>query len=902
MSYCNCHLVNIWLSSGRDIPSFLKSALEKLSLEHPSGISLNQLESPMMQQYKIAKDETPDALLFFRMGDFYELFGLDAIIASDICQLTLTSRDKNNANPVPMAGTPVVSYKNALKKCLQSGFKVAVCDQVEDSKQAKGLVKREITRIATPAVPGDLDDEEAHSQQEQFGCYLASVLEKQNGLFTLSFVDVSTGDFRITSELTEAGLVQELSTLLPKEILTSRASQKKTLDICKQISFARTPSVALIEHWILTSEHLCKSIFCDFFDEKDLAQFGILQIENGLACIAAILNYLKVNQKFILENIKKIVFFDTKNYLLIDEATKKHLDFFLTSSGERRGSFFHFLNRCLTPSGTRQLLNRLNYPFKEKAKIEQSLDAIEEMAMHPLLIQECIALLKTTADIDRILARAAQRALDPRTMARLSQTLIVLEKLLDLAAQYKTATLFCHLVGKDSLLNSLSTLSQQLQNALVEEPAVQIGKGLSIFRKGYHKELDEVIDLESNFQEKLENLEKFERDRSQISTLRIGYNRISGYYFEISKGRLSSVPKHFMRKQTLTNGERFVTPELKELEDRLATSLERRTALEKDLLESLRLSILFFSKELSAASEILGSLDLVLSFTDLQREYNWSRPKVTETAKTILKQNTHPILSALANPSEPFIKNDVEIGIIDANASNNPLLHLITGPNMAGKSTIMRQVALSQILCQMGSFVPAQIAEIGIADRILSRIGSADHALKNRSTFMVEMLETANILKLATPKSLLLLDEVGRGTSTFDGLSLAWALLEHLHDHVQARTLFSTHYHELGAICQKKQNIQPMQMSIVEVLENADVEILFSRQYQKGLAGKSYGLHVARLAGIPEHIIFRAEGILRELENSKKEPSHFSEKTSYSSKNKMLKKSRQIAEGEFTLF
>lgn len=893
------NLIQIWLSHEKEISPHTQVALEKLSPEHISGISLAQLDSPMMKQYRSAKEEIPDALLFFRMGDFYELFGIDAVIVSDICGLTLTSRDKTSENPVPMAGTPVAGYKNALKKCIQAGFKVAVCDQVEDSKQAKGLVRREITRIATPAVPGDLEEEENPSQVH-FGCYLASILNYKE-FYTLAFVDVATGDFRITSCLNENDLIQELATLLPKEILTSNSNYLHITKLAKNISFPKMPTISAIENWILKSESFCKEIFCEFFSEMDLNAFGLSYIQKGLESVSSILHYLKTSQKNILQNIKKIVPFDAKNYLIIDDATRKHLDFFYTSTGEKKGSLFHFLNRCHTSTGSRLLLRRLNYPFKDIFDIERSIDHVDELISHPRFIIESIELLKNTADIDKILSRAAQKSLDPRNMAWLSQTLITLKALNENCGQYQKAILTKSLIQKNNVIESLLPLSVLLEKALVDDPSVQIGKGGILFRKGYHAELDEIIELETNFNIKLEELEKFERDRAQISNLKIGYNRVFGYYFEITKGKLGSVPKHFMRKQTLTNGERFITVELKELEEKLSTSLERRTTLEKELLENLRIKILEFSMQLSSASEMIAEFDLYITYAKLQMEYNWCKPKVTSKNTTILKGNVHPILSNFKFNNEPFIENDIEIGVMDENKIINPIIHLITGPNMAGKSTIMRQVAISQILCQIGSFIPAQSAEIGIADRILSRIGSADHALKNRSTFMVEMLETANILRLATEKSLLLLDEVGRGTSTFDGLSLAWALLENLHDEVKARTLFSTHYHEIGAVCENKKNIQPMQMMVLESTLDEE-SILFSRKYHKGLAGKSYGLYVAKLAGIPEHIIKRAQNILEQLEKTKETAQGSLLNSEFINKNSKLKKHMSAPERDLTLF
>ena len=863
-------LMTNWLNNGKEISPHLKASLAKLSPEHISGISLAQLDSPMMKQFRIAKEEAPDALLFFRMGDFYELFGIDAVIVSDISGLTLTSRDKNSENPIPMAGAPVSGYKNHLRKCVQAGFKVAICDQVEDPRQAKGIVRREITRIATPAVPGDLEDEKT-SQEDNFGCYLACVLNYKN-LFTLSFVDVSTAEFRITTNLTQQDLIQELATLKPKEILTSSLYEKSLTKLIKLTELKVI--INKVENWILRSESHCKELFQEFFSEQNFHAFGLPHIPMGLESVVSLLFYLKSTQKNVLKNIQFIEQYEVNHYLSLDESTKKHLDFFLTSTGEKKGSLFHFLNRCLTSVGSRHLVRRLNYPFKNKIEIENSHLFIENLIQNNSVLNELTNILKLTADIEKLLSRAAQKTLDPRGMAWLRNTLECLPKLNHLTP----------LKGE-----TCSSLYSYLCNALNPDPSQFIGKGEPIFRPEFNSVLNEIIELEVNFQSKLDDLEKFERERSQISTLKIGYTRVFGYYFEISKGKLSQVPSHFMRKQTLTNGERFITQELKELEEKALSASERRFLLEKELLEKLNDEILIYSKELLHAAQFIGSLDLFCNFALIAQEHSWIKPQITEKNEIHLKKSVHPILAYYF--PDTFIPNDIELRNI----------HLITGPNMAGKSTLMRQVALSQILCQMGSYVPATEATIGLTDRILTRIGSADHALKNQSTFMVEMLETANILRLASEKSLLLLDEIGRGTSTYDGVSLAWSILEYLHDITKARTLFSTHYHELVECSLDRKHITPMQMG---VLENQEINekgestnvIVFSRQYIHGSAGKSYGIHVAQLAGIPDQIIQRAEIILKNLEENKKEAYSFIEEK------KKIKRLKTISLPEQTLF
>jgi DNA mismatch repair protein MutS len=866
-------LISQWLSQGRELPPHLKPAIDRLSDEHCSGIPIKQLDSPMMKQFRTGKEEVPDAMLFFRMGDFYELFGLDAIIASDICGLTLTSRDKSSEFPVPMAGVPVVGYKNALKKCVLAGFKVAVCDQVEDPRQAKGIVKREITRIATPAVPGDLEDEET-SNETRFGCYLASIIENKKQ-YTLSYVDVSTGEFRITYNLNESLLAQEIATVSPRELLAPPNTQQKISALLKSFQQRNLTTINPIENWILRSESSCKELFCEFFKEKDFHSFGLTNIPNSMQAICAILQYLKTTQKNVLKNIQFITKYELSTHLIIDEGTRRHLDFFYTSTGEKKGSLFYFLNKCTTATGSRNLLHRLKYPFKNATEVISSHAKVAELVNSIGLSTELIEILRNTADIDRLLSRAAQRNLDARGMAWLRQTLVTLPLFKKALAKRNSTPLLNSLLSDKETIISLDPLTQLLEKALAEEPSPVIGKGGIIFKEGYSKELDEAIALSTNFNQMLAELEKAEKERSQIPTLKIGYTGAFGYYFEISKGKLSQAPKHFIRKQTLTNCERFVTPELKELEEKALSASDNRMILEKEILEELRLKILEFSSPLCQASNLIAEIDLTVTFAHLALQYNWCKPIIVDTCFTKLTESTHPILANMSSSNEPFIPNDITIGIEDPKNNRNHLIHLITGPNMAGKSTIMRQVAITQVLCQMGSFVPASSATIGMTDRIFTRIGAADNALKNQSTFMVEMLETANMLRFATEKSLLLLDEIGRGTSTFDGLSLAWAILESLHDEVKARALFSTHYHELQEVVTKKHNVTPMHMQVSENIIISDGleekrEIEFTRKYAHGGAGKSYGLHVAELAGIPESIIKRAEEVLQSLESLSK--------------------------------
>ena len=853
-------LLQTYAHQGRELPAYLRDAIEKLSAEHPCGLSLSQLETPMMKQYASAKEAAPDALLMFRMGDFFESFGLDAILLSDICQLTLTSRDKSSQHPVAMAGVPVVSYRAAVKKCVLAGFKVAICDQLEDPKLTKTLVKREIVRIATPALPGDWDENESPTNN----CYLACAW-MQKATWTLGYVDASVGDFKLTSRLSEQDLIDELSAIRPKEILVKADQIQRMRAVVEQLGLGWcriTPS----ERWIENSEQECQDLLTAFFGSKAYYAKGIHEISYGMQVICSILWYLKNTQKDVLKNITDISCYDVDKYLGLDDSTRKHLELFETSTGEKRGSLFYFLDHCLTAGGSRALFERLNHPSKDVTRISEQLRCIDSLKNRPSEYFQLQELLKKTSDLNRCLAKTAQRSFEPRSLALIRDTLGLLPNILSLSQSlFSFLNTNDHILFKDFFLDQdeiegIKKVFQKLDSSLLPEPAHQQGKG-PIFQPGHSAELDECIDLETNVADKIQELETNERQTSGISTLKIGYTRAFGYYFEISKGKLANIPQHFMRKQTLTNGERFITSALKNLEDKIAAATERRCELERQLLENLRQEVIEQAQKIQRAATVLAHTDLVQCFTAVSLRHGWCRPEITAEPCSVVLDCVHPILKEQMHArSALFIANDISVGHMPDAGS----ILLITGPNMAGKSTIMRQLGLAQILCQMGCYVPAQTAQMGVADRIMTRIGSGDHALKGQSTFLVEMLEAARMLRCATPQSLLLIDELGRGTSTYDGMALAWSILEDLHDRVKARVLFSTHYHELVGACAVRTGIQPMQMEVIEAQE----QITFSHKFTKGAAGKSYGIHVAELAGIPESVLARARILMHGFEKT----------------------------------
>ena len=844
-------------AEGRSYPAHVRQCLEQASPEHVSGISLAQLETPMMKQFKQAKDEVPDALLFFRMGDFYELFGLDAVIASDVCGLTLTSRDKNSTHPVPMAGVPVVSHQNTLRKCVQAGFKVAICEQVEDPKLTKTLVRREIVRVATPACPGELGLDEELSKSE--GCNLVSFLGKK-GNYTLGCADASIGKFILVADLSRESLEEEILSRRPKEILCGSEDYSWTVSFCKQ-KMNHLPRVSLHEVWISRSSRECEALFGSFFEGQPSEKFGLTAVANGLQVSASLLFYLKNTQRGVLRNVNSLEIESTKSHLFIDDATKKHLDFFQTSDGEKKGSLFWYLNRCSTHMGSRLLHRRLNAPLLNESEIKVWHESVEDFVAHQEVrssLQEC---LRDFVDMDRVLARAAQGAVDPRTMGQLRDALKKIPQLWSLMANLRGQKLVADL---ELYRDEIGGLGDLLSASLEDDLPVALGKDARVVREHYNAELDGHYRLSLGLQAEIDLLEKKEREASGIATLKIGYTKVFGFYFEVSKGKLGQVPGHFIRKQTLTNGERYITEELKSLEERSQASAELKDTLEAQIFEGLREQILVHSRALSKSNALVAVVDLLCSFGLSSLEGNWSRPQVEAKPELELKGSVHPVLASSAGLQEEFVSNDVRMG------GDRGFLFLLTGPNMAGKSTLMRQIAVTQVLMQIGCFVPARSARIGIADKIFTRIGSGDAALKGQSTFMVEMLETASILRNATSQSMIFMDEIGRGTSTYDGMSLAWAILEDLHDRISARTFFSTHYHELQGVAPSRKGIVPMQMQVVEIDRvdeegNRKKEILFTRKMVQGSSENSFGLHVAQMAGVPEKLVQRAEQIMLNL-------------------------------------
>jgi len=797
--------------------------------------------TPMMERYLEVKRQNPGALLLFRMGDFYELFYEDARTAARLLNLTLTSRDKGSPNPVPMAGFPYHALNNYLQKLIYAGCRVAVCEQVEDPKLAKGLVKREVTRVVTP---GTLtDDALLDPRASNFLAGICFTKERVG----LAWLELSAGRF-VTTDLDPQYLADELARLQPAECVVPEGT---ATDPVRGRLVAR-------EHMLLSERpawafsHVeCRRRLLEHFGTATLEGFDLDADSPGIAAAGALLEYVQETQKSALGHIVRLEPYRRGTTLVMDEATRRSLELTQTlRDGSREGSLLGVIDDTVTPMGARLLADWLSNPLTEIDAINARLDAVEEFTRDPVLCREIRDQLEETYDMQRLTARIATGRASPRDLGFLARTLSLLPKLKAKLAGRK-APLLARL---ESELDLCAEVRTEIDAALVDEPPLAVTEG-GIIRDGFHAELDEQRALARGGKEWIARYQAEEIERTGIPNLKVGFNRVFGYYLEVTAAQADKVPADYVRKQTLKNQERYITPPLKEHEEKVLRAEERAVSLEQELFGALRDRVGRESPRLQTTAAVLAEVDVLAGLAVLASRHRYCRPELTAEPLLDVREGRHPVLDQL-KPTGEFVPNDLFLG------NGHGRVQIITGPNMAGKSTYIRQAALLTILAQMGSFVPASEARVGIADRVFARVGASDELGKGQSTFMVEMTETARILNAATARSLVILDEIGRGTSTYDGISLAWAITEHLHDVVGCRTLFATHYHELTELTQ---TLTAAANWNVAVREEAD-DVIFLHKIVEGAADKSYGIHVARLAGVPRGVIERAGTILASLE------------------------------------
>jgi DNA mismatch repair protein MutS len=793
--------------------------------------------TPMFKQYFEIKAQYPDTILFFRLGDFYEMFFEDAETVAPLLGLVLTKREAGKNLTAPMCGIPADKSIFYIQKLVDMGFKVAICEQVEDPAEAKGLVKREVVKIYTPGLLIDLE-----SLSEKKKNYLASLfIDKKAGI---SFLELSCGEF-IFTELRKEEILSEILKKEPREIILSKKMENSEIaKIIKQ----NIPRV----HITFVEEN--------FFRKENLKELNLEEVEferynEALRAIGAILKYLENYQPGLIDKIEPPKFYYPEEYLFLDEATKRNLELIKNLwDGSEKYTLFWVLDKTETPMGARLLKEWILYPLKDAKKIQERQEAVKFFVERKSLRDELKRELKKISDLERLSTRCALRLVNPKELALLRESLKYLPGIKNILKEEKALQIPKRIKELLEDIESFSELHLILNDWLVEDPPTTLKEG-GIIKKGVSKELDELLNIKENAIYYLSELEKREREKTGIPNLRIGYNRVFGYYFEVSKSYLKKVPTYFERKQTLTNVERFITSELKELENKILSAEEKIKNLEYELFLELREKVAAYKEELKRTAKALGELDVLLSLAQVAIENDYVMPEITEDLELEIEEGRHPVLEKIQG-RENFIPNSLKMD------KEEVCFLIITGPNMGGKSTFLRQNALIVIMAQMGSFVPASFARIGVFDRIFSRVGAGDELIRGKSTFMVEMSECAYILKNATARSLVILDEVGRGTSTYDGMSLAWAIAESLYKK-KVFTLLATHYFELTELAKLYSGIKNYHVAVKEW----EGEVIFLYKVLPGAASQSYGIEVAKLAGIPQEVVDRAKEILYKLEN-----------------------------------
>ncbi len=800
--------------------------------------------TPMMQKYLETKNEYADCILFYRLGDFYEMFFEDAITASRELEITLTGKDCGQEERAPMCGIPYHAAEGYLNKLVSRGYKVAICEQVEDPKQAKGLVKREVVRIVTPGTNMDM-----HALDESKNSYLMCVTYMQAKI-GISLADVSTGDYFVTEVDELKKLMDEIIKYQPKEIICNDAFLVSGMDLEDLKGRLGISIYSLEPHFF--DDDAAKKCLMKHFKVNTLIGLGVEDFPTGLIAAGALLQYLYETQKTSLSHLSHIYPYITSKFMLLDSSTRRNLELAETlREKQKRGSLLWVLDKTKTAMGGRMLRSYIEQPLIDKKDIENRLDAVEELCKDSVSRDEIREYLNPVYDLERLLSRVSYKTANPRDLIAFRNSLQMLPHIKTVLGSFKKE-LLC---GIREEIDGLEDICALIESAIEEEPPITIREG-GIIKEGFDEDIDKLRNAKRDGKQWLAELENADRERTGIKNLKIKYNKVFGYYFEVTNSYASLVPEDYIRKQTLANAERYTTPRLKELEDTILNAEDKLYTLEYDMFCKIRDSIAMEMERIQKTAKAVARLDVFASLSLISERNGYVRPKLNEKGVIDIKDGRHPVVEKMID-NDMFIANDTFLD------NGNHCIAVITGPNMAGKSTYMRQTALIVLMAQIGCFVPAKSANIGLVDRIFTRVGASDDLASGQSTFMVEMNEVANILRNATSNSLLILDEIGRGTSTFDGLSIAWAVIEHISNKkiLGAKTLFATHYHELTELEGKMSNVNNY---CIAVKEKGD-DIVFLRKIIKGGADKSYGIQVAKLAGVPDMVIDRAKEIVTQL-------------------------------------
>nr|WP_321498997.1 DNA mismatch repair protein MutS [uncultured Methanolobus sp.] len=808
--------------------------------------------TPAMQQYYAAKEEHKDALIFFRMGDFYESFGEDAKTIAKELEITLTNRGKDkDGEKMPLAGIPYHAIDNYLPRLIKKGYKVAICEQLEDPKQAKGVVKRGVVRVVTPGTAMD-----SSMFSDSSNNYLMA-LYGDKGEYGLSFLDISTGEF-LTTQLTDAEpydrIASEVARMGPSECIMPPSLLKDTH------LTTRLRELRIITHEFnedAFDHKMAEKMLMEHFKVSTLEGMGCTELMEAVASAGAALRYATDTQMRELSQVQTLKTYFDSEFMVLDAITLRNLEIVRNVRGEGNdASLIGVLDETKTPMGRRQLQKWLLKPLISVDAINDRQDAVAWLHDNTLVRFDIRAHLSYVRDMERLVGRVMYGNSNARDLVSLKRSLESVPLLIDSLQECKDIELLEGISTQFSSFSELGELAKLIDSAIVEEPPLSVRDG-GMIKSGYNEQLDELFDLSKNGKQWIAKFQQKERDRSGIKSLKVGYNKVFGYYLEVTKANISQVPDDYIRKQTMTNAERFYTPELKERESAILSADEKMTALEYELLTEVNSIIASHSRELQETAYLIGTLDVLANLAEVAANNNYIRPAITPDCRLLIRDGRHPVVESTV--AGGFVPNDTEMDC------NEHQFQLITGPNMAGKSTYMRQIAMIVVMAQSGSFVPASHASIGIVDRVFTRVGAFDDLASGQSTFMVEMVELANILNNATPKSLVLLDEIGRGTSTYDGYSIAKAVVEYIHNkgRVGVRSLFATHYHQLTEVAASLKRVKNYHIA---VKEDGD-DLVFLRKIVPGATDRSYGIHVARIAGVPHAVTSRAKEILEDIED-----------------------------------
>lgn len=803
--------------------------------------------TPMMQQYLETKEENKDCILFYRLGDFYEMFFDDALVASKELEITLTGKACGLEERAPMCGVPFHSAESYINKLVSKGYKVAICEQMEDAKFAKGLVKREVVRIVTPGTNVD-----TYALDETRNNYIMCIVYTENR-YGVSIADVTTGDYFVTEVDSERKLLDEISKYTPSEIICNESFYMSGIDL-EDLKHRLGITIYALDSWYF-GDDTAVSTLLTHFHVASLTGLGLEDYDGGVIAAGALLKYLYETQKTSLTHMSKITPYSTNKFMIIDSSTRRNLELSETlREKQKRGSLLWVLDKTKTAMGARMLRSYIEQPLIEKAEIEERLDALTELNASMITREELREYLNPIYDLERLISRVIYQTANPRDLIAFKTSLGMLPHIKTLLKEF-SGTLLSRL---EEQLDPLTDLYDLIEASIEEEPPITIREG-GMIKSSYNEEIYRLRNAKTEGKSWLAKLEEEEREKTGIKNLKIKYNKVFGYYLEVTNSFKDMVPDYYTRKQTLANAERYITPELKELEDTILGAEEKLVALEYELFCQVRKTIADEVLRIQNTAKAVAQVDVFASLAYVADHNGYCRPSINEKGVIDIKNGRHPVVEKMIT-NDMFIANDTYLD------NRNNRISIITGPNMAGKSTYMRQSAIIVLMAQIGSFVPADSANIGIVDRIFTRVGASDDLASGQSTFMVEMTEVANILRNATSSSLLILDEIGRGTSTMDGLSIAWAVVEHISNPklLGAKTLFATHYHELTELEGKLNNVNNY---CIAVKEKGD-DIVFLRKIVPGGADRSYGIQVAKLAGVPDIVINRAKEICEELENA----------------------------------